>query len=58
MVERLKEEREGEEIVPPTREMGARGVVEPGSLVLVREEGVHRLWRKREEGGRREEEKE
>ena len=46
----LEEEGEGEEVVPPLGEVGARGAVEPGGLVRVREEGVHR-WREREGGG-------
>lgn len=41
MVVRLEEEGEGEEVVPPLGEMGPRGVVEPGGLVWVGEEGVH-----------------
>jgi hypothetical protein len=54
MVVRLQEKGEGEEIAPPVGEIGPGGVVEPGGLVLAREEGVHRLrWEKREraEGG-------
>ena len=41
MVVGLEEEREGEQVVPPLGEVWARGVVEPGGLVLVGEDGVH-----------------
>jgi len=56
MVIRLKEGK-GEEVVPPLGEMWPRGVVEPGDLVWVGEEGVHGCrweWegeRERERGG-------
>ena len=45
--EGVGEKGEGEQFVPPLGKVGAGGVVEPGGLVLVVEEGVHcRGWGK------------
>ena len=49
---RLEEEGEGEQVVAPLGEVGAGGVVEPGGLVVVGEEGVHGWgWGRRGGGG-------
>lgn len=53
VVARLKE-KGGEKVIHPEGEMRGRGVVEPGGLVLVGEEGVHcerERERERAEGG-------
>ena len=46
----LEEEGEGEQLVPPLGEVGAGGVVEPGGLVRLGEDGVHG-WGGGEGGG-------
>ena len=44
VVVRLEEKGEGEQVVPPLGEVGSGGVVEPGSVVWMGEDGMHG-WR-------------